>query len=85
MKRLTGTFARALVVTAVGFCVGLGGGVGETFAQSDSMKKDDTMMKKDEKKDEDTMMKNDGETMMKKDEMKDDKMMKDDKAMEKKP
>ena len=86
--RISRRLTRAVVVAVIGVSFGLAGVVGETFAQSDRMKKDDTMMKKDEMKNEmkneDTMMKKGGEKTMKKDEMKEGKMTKDDKAMEKK-
>ncbi len=85
MKRLRAFSVRALVVTAVGFCFGLTGAVGEAVAQSDTMK---DPMKKDDKMMQDKMMQKDemkkDDNTMKKGEMKDDKMKKDDKAMEKK-
>ncbi len=86
MLRITNWLPRAVMVVALGLSFGLAGVVAEVLAQSDMMKKDD--MRKEEtekdkmmKKGEEKMMKSDDATMMKKD----DTMMKDEKAMEKKP
>ena len=60
MLKRTGWTKRAVVIAVVGFFFGLAGVVGESSAQSEGMKKNDTMLKTN------------------------DKMMKDDKAMERK-
>ena len=88
MLKRTRWTKRVVVIAVVGFSFGLAGVVGESSAQSEGMKKDDTMMKTDDKMMKDDK-KADGMKMedTKKEEKamkKDDKMMKDDKAMEKK-
>jgi len=67
MRKRAGGLGRAVVVAVVGIVFGLGGAVGESFAQSDmkkddKMKMDDTMKSGDKMKSSDTMMKGEKET-----------------------
>jgi hypothetical protein len=85
MLQRSGSLVRAVVIAVAGLSFGLIGTIGESAAQSDGPKKDDTMMKADDKAMMNKGQKSDG---MKKEEMpregmapaKDDKM-KDDKMM----
>ncbi len=58
MLKRAGGLGRAVVVAVVGIVFGLGGVVGESFAQSD-MKKDDKMKMDDKMKTGDTMRSSD--------------------------
>jgi hypothetical protein len=85
MLKQSGSLVRAVVIAVAGLSFGLIGTIGESAAQNDGPKKDDTMMKTDDKAMMNKAQKSDG---MKKEEMprdgmappKDDKM-KDDKMM----
>ncbi len=92
MLKRTG-LVRAIVIAMVGVVLGASGVVGQSVAQTEGMKKDDTMKAGDKTmKSDGTMMKGDKTGDMKSDDMKkdgkaimkDDKMMPGDKTMEKK-
>ena len=100
MPKRVRRLGRAVVIMVVGVVFGLAGVAGQSVAQTDGMKKDDTMKMDDNKmkagdkamKSDDSMMKGDRKGDTKADDtkkdgrgmMKDDKMMQGDKAMEKK-
>ena len=66
MLKPSGSLVRAVVIAVAGLSFGLIGTIGESAAQSDGPKKDDTMMKADDKAMMNKGQKSDG---MKKEEM----------------